>query len=264
MTRPQVFLGVIGILGVVAAGLLATTLGVGAPAPGRLLTFEDRSSGGVISIETDLGSAEAGQFSIRVPGRGTFIGVAAADLRSVAGQGADVMVVQYDGEIELITAAVSSRAQGRLRGNLNISRHTAEMTFWFGIGARGLGSAEVHHLVALAPSRAGLQQAAAALAEALQANDWGRVYDVASAELRGDAGRDAFIAEGHAGGGDPVVGVEIERIGEPSTSPQGVSFAVAVLNVLHRSSSVGDHSVVYDAYFILEGSDWKLWFTVER
>lgn len=256
------------VLGVCLIGVALVGRGAGAPPQSRQMTFEDRRTGQLLTVETDVGSPEAGRFSLRVPGRGTFLGVERADLRSNGGEGTSIVIVRYDGDVDVITPEGTTRAYGRLQGRLDLDHHTAEATLWFGSAARGTREAEPpeserFHMLAVSPSLAGLREAADAFRSAMLAGDWAGVYDIASADLRGADGQADFVATALAQAPDRIARLDVSEIGDPSTHPLGISFAIVRMNALHEGPA-GSRAVAYDVYFVLEGSDWKLWFTVER
>lgn len=263
------------LIGSAAAGALVlgamSLVGRASPAPTRMVTFEDRSTGALLTIETHPAATDAGRFALAVPGRGTFVGAGSASLRFTSAQpaAAYIVIADYDGDIELSTGTDLTKALGRVHARLDLAHHTAEATLWFGVSTAGRGSpgsdVERHHLVAGPAPTAGVRQTAEAFVRAMLSGDWGAIYDIGSGDLRSTASsREVFIA----GAASQDVGkfrqLDITDVDEPSTHSLGFATAIVRVAGVREMPDGSRRSESHDVYLILEGRDWRLWFTVER
>lgn len=77
---------------------------------------------------------------------------------------------------------------------------------------------------------------------------------------------DAFVAQAAAQQMAVGTTTAVRRlsVGDVQTNPAGLSFLVATYAITQQRSDGSSVTSAYDAYFVLQGDSWKLWFTARR
>ena len=237
----------IGIL----TGAAASSSALGAPAPSRVLVFED-ASGLRLTIQAEPTARDAGVFALRVPGAGTYMGSSPATLAVESAQSTNVT---YDGLVDLVTSAGTVRLTARLQAHLDAPHHMAEATL--------TTPTDRFHLVVQAASRAGLDVVLRSFEAAMPAGDWAAIYAIASSDFTRSYTADAFAATARAQAGTVSTVVSLRRIkaGDVQTNPLGFSYVVVSYQVQHALGGVVT-TTSDNVYFLFENGSWRLWFSV--
>lgn len=249
----------------VLAFTLATAgaTGQAAPETSELLTLRDHRSDIAWTIEASSLAREAGRFSLRVPQVGVYLAVGRAEL-SAAGNSA-IRQVRYEGAADLVrqssdplAAPAVTRLQVRLEGHVDVRQRSGEAKLWAG--------ADRYHLVAPRVSGGPSTRTLGDFERALLANDWRALYALSNSDLTSSYSIDEFAAAAAAQQASvgEIAGLRRLRVGEAQTNPAGLSFAVAGYEIAHRRSGTVGAAVPYDVYWVLEGGEWRIWFSARR
>ncbi|HEV2250874.1 MAG TPA: hypothetical protein VGT60_10260 [Candidatus Limnocylindria bacterium] len=238
----------------IVTGAASSSSALGAPQPSRVLVFED-GSGLRLTIQAEPAARDAGAFTLRVPGTGTFIAVTGATLAVESAQSTNV---SYDGPVDLVSAqGTSTRVTARLQAHLDAPHHMGEATL--------TTATDRFHLVAHPASRAGLDPVLRSFEAAMPAGDWSAIYAIASSDFTSSYTAEAFAATARAQAGTVGTVVLLRRVqtGDVQTSPLGFGYVVVSYEV--RRSVGGVISTSSDnVYFLFENGAWRLWFTVTQ
>ncbi len=249
-----------GAIASLALLLVAARAVLAGPPPSQLLTFRDhRDPELVLTIEADPGASGAGMFALRVPARGVYLSGSGAELRV---NSPTSTIARYAGEARLVTvgaAVVSERVVSvTLEAQLDPAHHTAQATLTVG--------AERFHLVQPAAGRGALGGVLVSFERVLAANDWRSLYALTTTDITASMSVDDFVARASAQQATAGVNTAVRRlaVGEIQTNPAGLRFVVANYAITKTLPDATSATMTYDAYFVLQGEEWKLWFTVRR
>lgn len=245
----------------VGVGLLLRSDGAPGAAAGEptgLLTLADHRTPEVRwSIEAHPLARDAGRFAVRVPGRGVYLSVGAAELTVRSPQHTGVL---YSGDAELIPddpAAPISRVAVTLQGHVDPTKRAGEVKLEVG--------AELTHIVTPAGRPAVPRTLLADLARALAANDWRTVYGLSNSDIRDSYTAEAFVARADAQRSSvgAIASARLASAGPVETNSAGLTYSIATYEL--RYSPPGPPGpILYDVYWVLEGPGWTVWFSARR
>jgi hypothetical protein len=225
-----------------------------APPPSRLLVFED-ADGLRLAIQAEPRAADAGMFTLRVPGRGTYLATAPATLAVESPQSTNVT---FEGSVDLVTQqGTSVRLGARLQAHLDAPHHMAEATL--------TTATDRFHLVVHAAARTGLESVLRTFEAATTAGDWAAIYGIASSDYTKSYGLDAFLATARSQSTTVGTVSSVRRLqtGDVQSSPLGFSYLVVTYEVRRSVGGVA-RATTDNVYFISEGGTWRLWFSIAQ
>lgn len=250
----------VGAVIAVALVLVAARAVDAGPPSSQLLTFRDHHDPDlVLTIEASPLATQAGMFNVRVPGRGLYVSRSGAQLKA---NSPTSTVAQYSGEADLIVATGGAVTRTpvavTLQAQLDPAHHTAQATLTVG--------AEQFHLVQPAVGKGATTAVLAAFEAALRANDWRGLYAIATTDITNTLSADTFVAQAEAQRASVGTTTQLQRlsVGDLQTNPAGMSFFVATYALTQLRSDGTSVTSTDDAYFVLQGAFWKLWFTARR
>ncbi len=248
-----------GVIAVVIAAIGARAV-LASPPTSQLLTFRDHLDPNlVLTIEADPAASDAGMFSMRVPARGIYLSRVGAQLRVASPTST---IAQYAGDADLIVNSAGHLSRSvmavTLQAELDPSHHTAQATLTVG--------SDRFHLVQPAAGKGGIETALRAFETALAANDWRSIYALTTVDITGNLGADAFVTQATAQQSSvgTTTGLQRQSVGDIHTNPAGMSFVVATYAITQLRPGGSSVTSTYDAYFVLQGDNWKLWFTARH
>lgn len=240
--------------------LAAVSVVLAGPSPSQLLTFRDHhDSEFVLTIEVSPQSSQAGMFTMRVPGRGVYASRAGAELKV---NSPTSTIVRYAGDADLFASTSASvtfaPVSVTFQAQIDPAHHTAQATLTV--------AGEEFHLVRPAVGKGATTAVVTAFETALSSNDWRGLYSIATSDITNTMSADAFVAQADSQRAAIGATSRLDRLalGDIQTNPAGISFFVATYAVTQVRADGTRTTSTYDAYFVMQGEAWKLWFTARR
>lgn len=242
------------LLAVLLAVAMSSGRGLGAPGETRTIVLTDPDAHQEFRIETGVGNAERGIFSVAVPGVGVFTGNGPATIKEAS---AVSSVITYEGAGRLIAANGASSVTLKLQSQVDPTS--------------GLGQADLttpsakYHIVARRSQPKAAHDAVVAFEKAISADDWTAVYALLSTELRDAMTPAEFSASAAAQTATlgPIVSITRTSESAPTLSPLGMRYVVATYTIVRHSAS-GDAARQYEAWFLEDADGWRVWFTAQQ
>jgi hypothetical protein len=244
-----------------AAGFVADS----AVTPGQL-TLIDPQAGYALTAQVGSGAFASGHIAFFVPSRGVYIAETGSALRELTPTST---VVKYEGPASLrpsvnadgtISGSIRrpTTVQIRLQAQLDRTHRTGEATLDEGTLR--------YHLVVSAAGKGALAQALGAFEDAIVRDDGAAVYDLMNGDITSRYTRDAFAQNwsAQATSTNKVVALKQLSVGDPVTTDSGMTTVIVVYSVSYTTPGGRSGTATWDAYFIRQGVDWKLFFTRPR
>jgi len=259
--RRALFLGALAL----AAGSLAAADALGAPAPSREMTFIEQENGLALVLQVEPAARDAGSFVFRVPGRGLYEGSVGAAMRvhssrsiTIDFEGAALLRPRVNPE-EPAAAQRPRSATIRLQAQVDPVRREAQATL-------REGDLSFHLNTHRGPSGVVPRQTLEAFETALLASDWSALHALANRDLRAAYTPAAFAAQSEAEAArvGRIVGLRRLSVSDPQSNDAGARWVVVGYAVQVRSPGGALSESLYDAFFIPELREWKLWYTAAR
>ena len=241
-------------LGVVSAAPVRAFAAAAAPRPE--LVFQDQRSRAVFTVQADASAPDAGHFTLAIPGRGVYGGIAARRARETEGKR---LHLNFKGQAQL-RSGTPARLQTvpiHLEAELDTARHSGEV--------------ELHdgdyefHLNARPASTAGLGPTIAAVESSLTANDPTRFYSLLSTTVTRTYSAPAFAAAWNDGATTGrITALTRGTVGSVQTSDQGFSYVAVPYTATLTTPSGATSSLAFRMILIYEGHAWKFMTTIRQ
>jgi hypothetical protein len=219
----------------------------------HVVVFRDRSSPLALSIDLEPTSREIGRFAFATGGM-TYASIRGAQLRFVS---ATSVLATYDGLAEARPALGGPpvRVTVRMDGQIDPLHHTAEVVF--------VTPSQRFHLVQPATPRSGLDRSIRLFEDAMLAEDWTAMYALLDPFFARAYTAQTFATSASAATQTLGRITDLRRVsvGDVITNDLGDSIVVVVYDVT-RDPGSGPKVSRYKAYFRLDGSVWRIWFSV--
>lgn len=241
-------------LGTVSAAPARASAAAAVPRPE--LVFQDRRSRAVFTVQADASAPDAGHFTLAIPGRGVYSGVAARRARETE---RDRLHLNVEGQAQLRsgTPARLQAVRVRLEAELDTARHSAEVELHD-------GNYEFH-LNARPASTAGLGPTIAAVESSLTANDPTRFYSLLSATVTGSYSAAAFATAWNDGAATGrITALTRGTVGSVQTTAQGFSYVAVPYTATRTTPSGATSSLAFRMILIDEGNAWKFMTTIRQ
>ena len=219
----------------------------------RVVLFSDRSGSMTLSIDLEPTSREVGRFTFAAAGM-TYASTRGAQFRFAS---ATSILASYDGAADARPAGggTVTRVAVRLDAQMDPLHHTAEATL--------VTPGDRFHLVQPVTPRAGLDRSVRLFEDAMRAEDWTGMYAMLDPFFARSYDAQSFATS--AAAATLTLGriTDLRRVsvGDVITNDLGDSIVVVTYDVT-RASAGGSKLTRYNAYFRLDGSVWRIWFSV--
>jgi len=227
-----------------------------AVAPRPELVFQDRRSRAVFTLQADASAPDAGHFTLAIPGRGVYSGVAPRRARETE---RNRLHLNVKGQAQF-RSGIPARLQVariHLEAELDTTRHSGEI--------------ELHdgdyefHLNAKPASTAGLQQTISAVESSLTANDPTRFYALLSTTVTRTYSAAAFAAAWNdAATTGRITALTRGTVGSVQTTDQGFSYVATPYTATLTTPSGATSSLAFRMILIDEGSAWRFMTTTRQ
>jgi hypothetical protein len=251
--------------------LLLTGLGLafggglarGAGSQPDCLILRDEEGDLTLRVQIEPNAANAGAFSLRVPGGQVYAGTLGSAMTIHSSSSITVnyagSAVRYPALDQPSANLAPTTVAIALQGQLNPGARTGQVILddgpqHFHLQARGGARAP-----ALTPTLNTFEQA-------VRQGNWGTVYGLLMSEITAANTQADFVAkmaQADAALG-PVVAVRRGSVGQAEVSDLGVITATVVYSMDRRAPGGATSTTAYDATFVLEGTAWKLWYMDEH
>jgi len=251
-------------LALVTIGLAARDVSA-APTPSREMTFIEQETGLALILQVEPFARNPGAFVFRVPGRGLYEGSVGTAMRVVSPQS---IVIDFTGPAVLrppvdpgqpVAAQRAVPVTVRLQAQVDPSHREAEAKLRDGESSFQLNT---HRRAGQGIPADTLR----AFETALVASDWTSLYALSNRDLRSAYTAQTFAsqAEAEALRVGRVLSVGRLSVSDVLSDDSGARWVVVGYSVRTRAPSGVITETRYDAFFIAELRDWKVWYTVAR